>query len=159
MRTNPPLEPLQVALFICLHEESVDDRKSRVETRSRNGLEERVVVFEVDGKYRPCLILGQKTRYWLIWKLTGTQLLPPLKPLRRLVSLKRLDNIPTPSYLRDRGRYPNEIVWIHEQLARDLIGHVVDRNEHKYLYDQVKEHNGYGPRVHVGQTCRKQDTR
>ena len=155
MNTNPPLAPGQVVDFICLHEDSVDDRNSRVEYRLRNGTNERVVVFEVVGKYRPCLILRRwhKSGYYRIWKLSGDQ---PGRP--SLQTLDRLDTNTTPSFLRDPERYPNEIVWIHEQCARDLIGDI-DGNEYKDLYHQVFGHTGYAPPVHVRRIGRKQDAR
>jgi hypothetical protein len=97
-----------------------DVMTQRKETRSRpDGNTERLSIFEVLGKARPCLIISKsRSGYYLVWNLTSNR---PCAPLR---TLRRYDGKPTPSFLRDHKRYPNETRWTHEKLAGELVGEI-----------------------------------
>jgi hypothetical protein len=129
----------QVATFICLHEDSATDtQKKQVNTRA-NGKPEQFTVFEVLGKHRPCLIIGGlHSGYYKVWRLTSD------RNCAKLRSLRRSDNRPIPSFLRDLKRHPNEVRWIHEKLKIGIVGEI-DREELNEIYRQLQIQSGYLP--------------
>ena len=114
-----------VAVFITLHYDSLTH--TTIE-RDRGNYVEKIAECRIDGKFRPCLILGLKDDHFRVW--CGTSHRKPEKNYIRLNRVQKLDN---EGFLE---LVPDAIRWIHRGLKCEWIGRQ-DREANDYVWEKL----------------------
>lgn len=114
-----------VAVFITLHYNSLTH--TTIE-RDRGNYVEKIAKCRIDGKFRPCLILGLKDDHFRVWY--GTSHPKAEKSYIRLNRVQRLDN---EGFLE---LVPEAIRWIHRRLKFETIGRQ-DREANDYVLEEL----------------------
>jgi|GEM_PF-5089840 len=116
-----------VAVFITLHYDTL--RHTTIERVRGDGVE-KIAKCCIDGKFRPCLILGTTDDHFQVWCATAKE-----KDARSYIPLEGVHGLKGNGFLE---LHPDAIRWIHRSLRFKWIGRQ-DREANACVWDELNQ--------------------